>query len=282
MTEFGNAFDLSKLSEDEGANTVSAWLVNGSEQTLRDYLKLSEQVPVLVLISDESEDSSNVRTLLTKTLEASEGRFAGIEISMSASPQLAQAVGVSMAPAMLAILSGQPAPLFQGTIAQEQFLQVLSQVLQLAKQNNITGRARLAGAKQPEAEPKKELRPEHQEAFAAIERGDLAGAKSSYEKILVEYPNDQDAEAGLAQVELMMRLQGGEKLTELETEMLGADQLLASNNPEGAFELLLSLFAERLDDRDAIKERLLKLFLILGNEHPAVLGARRRLASLMF
>ena len=282
MTEFGNAFDLSKLSEDESANTVSGWLVSGDEQTLRDYLKLSEQVPVLVLISDESEDSSAVRTLVTKTLEASEGRFAGIEISMSASPQLAQAVGVSMAPAMLAILSGQPAPLFQGAIAQEQFLQVLSQVLQLAKQNNVTGRAKLAEAKEPESEPKKELSPEHQEAYAAIERGDLAGAKSTYQKILVEYPNDQDAEAGLAQVELMIRLQGGEKLSELETEMLGADQLLASNNPEGAFELLLSMFAERFDDRDAIKDRLLKLFLILGNEHPAVLGARRRLPSLMF
>jgi putative thioredoxin len=282
MTEFGNAFDLSKLSEDESANTVSGWLVSGDEQTLRDYLKLSEQVPVLVLISDESEDSSAVRTLVTKTLEASEGRFAGIEISMSASPQLAQAVGVSMAPAMLAILSGQPAPLFQGAIAQEQFLQVLSQVLQLAKQNNITGRAKLAEAKEPESEPKKELSPEHQEAYAAIERGDLAGAKSTYQKILVEYPNDQDAEAGLAQVELMIRLQGGEKLNELETEMLGADQLLASNNPEGAFELLLSMFAERFEHRDAIKDRLLKLFLILGNEHPAVLEARRRLASLMF
>jgi len=29
MTEFGNAFDLSKLSGEEGGNTVSAWLVSG-------------------------------------------------------------------------------------------------------------------------------------------------------------------------------------------------------------------------------------------------------------
>ena len=187
-----------------------------------------------------------------------------------------------MAPAMLAILAGQPAPLFQGNIAQEQFLQVLSQVLQLAKQNNITGTVKLGANSQPDTTPEKELSPAHQEAFAAIERGDLAGAKASYEKILVEYPNDQEADAGLAQVELMIRMQGGAKLSELEQLMLGADQLLASNNAAGAFEHLLALFAERLEDREEIKERLLKLFLILGNDHPAVLEARRRLASLMF
>ena len=53
MTEFGNAFDLTKLSGEEGGNTVGAWLVSGDEQTLRSYLKLSEQVPVLMLISDD-------------------------------------------------------------------------------------------------------------------------------------------------------------------------------------------------------------------------------------
>ena len=282
MTEFGNAFDLSKLTEEEGGNTVSAWLVEGDEQTLRDYLKLSEKVPVLVLISDESPDAASVKSLLKKTLEASEGRFAGIEISMSKNPQLAQAVGVSMAPAMLAILAGQPAPLFQGNIAQEQFLQVLSQVLQLAKQNNITGTAKISGEPMETKEPEKELSPEHQAAFAAIEQGNLAEAKSTYERILVEYPNDQEAHAGLAQVELMIRLQGQEKLSELEAAMLGADQLLASNNPEASFEHLLDLFAERIEDRDAIRDRLLKLFMILGRDHPAVLEARRRLASLMF
>ena len=282
MTEFGNAFDLSNLSEEEGGNTVSAWLVAGNEQTLREYLKLSEKVPVLVLISDESPDSSSVRALLTRTLEASEGRFAGIEISMSKTPQLAQAVGVSMAPAMLAILAGQPAPLFQGNIAQEQFLQVLSQVLQLAKQNNITSTVKVSNQPAAATEPEKELSPEHQAAFTLIEEGNLQGAKSTYEKILVEYPNDQEAHAGLAQVELMMRLQGQAKLSELEAAMLGADQLLASNNGEGAFEHLLGLFAERIEDRDEIRDRLLKLFMILGNDHPAVLAARRRLASLMF
>lgn len=282
MTEFGNAFDLSKLQEQEGANTVATWLAKGDEQTLRTYLKLSEQVPVLMLISDDSADSQSLKTLLTKTLEASEGRFAGIEISMTTAPQLAQAVGVSMAPAMLAILSGQPAPLFQGNINQEQLLQVLSQVLQLAKQNNIVGTVSLANAPAEPAQTQKELSPAHQEAFAAIERGDLTGAKASYEKLLVEYPNDQEAHAGLAQVELMIRLQGQSQLSELEEAMLGADQLLASNNIEGAFEHLLGLFSERVEERDEIRARLLKLFSIVGNDHPAVLQARRRLASLMF
>jgi putative thioredoxin len=154
--------------------------------------------------------------------------------------------------------------------------------LQLAKQNNITGTVKVSNQPAANPEPEKELSPEHQAAFALIEEGNLQGAKSTYEKILVEYPNDQEAHAGLAQVELMMRLQGQEKLSELEAAMLGADQLLGSNNAEGAFEHLLGLFAERIEDRDEIRDRLLKLFMILGNDHPAVLAARRHLASLMF
>lgn len=282
MTNFGSAFDLSSLNQQPGDElTVSAWLVKADQETLKRYLQLSEKVPVLMLISDEGQETAGLRNLLTRVLESSEGRFAGIEVSMTTSPQLAQAVGVSAAPAMLAFLSGQPAPLFQGAIEQEQLLQVLSQVLQLASQNGITSRVKLAEGKAQEAEPEKPLSPEHEAAFAAIETGDLEGAKGQYEKILIEYPNDKDAAAGLAQVELMMRLQSAGD-SELEKLMVGADQLLASNNPEGAFGLLLDLFAQRIDDREAIRERLISLFTLVGDSHPAVLEARRRLASLMF
>lgn len=280
MTNFGSAFDLSSLNPQQGDElTVTGWLVKADQEVLKRYLQLSDKVPVLMLISDESQDSGNLRQLLTKVLESSEGRFAGIEVSFTTSPQLAQAVGVSMAPAMLAFLSGQPAPLFQGAIAQEQLLQVLSQVLQLASQNGITGRVKLGKGEAPKEE--KPLSPEHEAAFSAIESGDLEGAKAQYQKIITEYPNDKEAAAGLAQVELMIRLQGA-ATDELGKQMLGADQLLASNNPEGAFALLLDLFSQRVEDREQIRERLLSLFALVGDSHPAVLEARRRLASLMF
>jgi putative thioredoxin len=214
--------------------------------------------------------------MLEKVLGVSEGKFVGIEVNMTQSPQLAQAVGVSAAPAMLAILAGQPAPLFQGLIQQQQLLQVLGQVLQLAQQNGITGIASIG-----KKESVKPLSQDHQDAISAIENGKLEEAQRLFQKILVEYPNDPDAQAGLAQVELMARLQG-KNLDELDKLMLGADQLLASRNPTAAFSLLLDLFAQRLEDRDRIRARLIQLFTLLGDADPAVLDARRRLASLMF
>lgn len=276
MKNFGGAMDLSSLGGDEGSVVVSAWLVPADQNTLRDYLTLSEKVPVLMLISDESQASKDIKNMLEKILAASEGKFVGIEVSLSSSPQLAQAVGVSSAPAMLAILAGQPAPLFQGSVQQQQLLQVLSQVLQLAQQNGITAQAKLG--KKEEVKP---LSQDHRAAIAAIENGKLDQAKEIFQKILVEYPNDNDAKAGLAQVELMVRLQG-KNLDELDQLMLGADQLLASRNPTAAFSHLLDLFAERRDDRERIRARLIQLFFLLGDSDPAVLDARRRLASMMF
>jgi putative thioredoxin len=276
MKNFGGAMDLSSLGGDESGIVVAAWLVPADQNTLREYLALSEKVPVLMLISDDSQDSKDIRSMLEKVLTASEGKFIGLDVSLSSSPQLAQAVGVSSAPAMLAILAGQPAPLFQGAIQQQQLLQVLSQVLQLAQQNGITGSAKVG--KKEEVKP---LSKDHQEAIAAIEKGKLEEAAKIFQKILIEYPNDNDAKAGLAQVELMVRLQG-KNLDELDKLMLGADQLLASRNPSAAFSHLLDLFAERIDDRERIRARLIQLFFLLGDSDPAVLDARRRLASMMF
>lgn len=276
MKNFGGAMDLSSLGGDESGIVVAAWLVPADQNILREYLALSEKVPVLMLISDDSQDSKDIRSMLEKVLTASEGKFIGLDVSLSSSPQLAQAVGVSSAPAMLAILAGQPAPLFQGAIQQQQLLQVLSQVLQLAQQNGITGSAKVG--KKEEVKP---LSKDHQEAIAAIEKGKLEEAAKIFQKILIEYPNDNDAKAGLAQVELMVRLQG-RNLDDLDKLMLGADQLLASRNPSAAFSHLLDLFAERIDDRERIRARLIQLFFLLGDSDPAVLDARRRLASMMF
>ncbi len=268
--------DLSSLGGAGEKLTISNWLVLADQQTLRSYLSLSEKVPVLLFISDDSDASNQLRQLLLKVLPASDGRFAGIEVSLTGSPQLAQALGVSSAPAMLALLAGQPAPLFQGEISQQQFLQVLSQVLQLAAQNQITGRVAVS-----ESPNQKQLSKEHEAAIAAVEAGDLVAAKSQFSKILIEYPNDLDAKAGLAQVELMIRL-STKDLSELDLKMLPADQQLVAGDPSGAFQFLLDLFVDSKGDRDAIRERLLQLFSLFPEGEQTVVTARKQLTALLF
>jgi putative thioredoxin len=286
MTNFGGALDLSRLAQKTPAATPTAsaahatviadWLVRADEQILRQYVALSEKTPVLMLIGDQSQVAAEVRIMVEKALRASEGRFAGIEIDISASPELAKAVGVAAAPAVIAILAGQPAPLFQGKPSSEQLLQVLAQVLQLAAQNGVTQLVTVGPAKPKEPE----LSPAHQAAIAEIEAGDLASAKSKFEKIIVEYPNDKDALAGLNQVKLMLRL---EKTASgaFESELAAADQKLIAGEPASAFALLLDLYPNS-DRQDDIRVRLLELFSLVGEGDPDVLAARRRLSSLMF
>jgi putative thioredoxin len=282
MTNFGGAFDLSSLNNKKTAaavgNQVSGWLVPADEQVLRKYLALSESVPVLMLIVDGSEASNAVSALVESIIAEAQGRFAGISVDLNTSPQLAAAIGINQAPAMAAILSGQPAPLFKGNISQDQLVQILGQVLQLATQNKITGSVTLSDQA---AEPVKKLTPEHQAAIDAVDRGDLTSALVQFEKLAVEYPNDLEIRAGLSQVRLLKRLGDGETgpLSDLFT---GADQALISGAPSDAFEILLARFAVDFDNRDAIRQRLIELFTVTGDSHEAVLAARRKLASLMF
>ncbi len=286
MTNFAGAFDLSRLAQKNQpaaaqkptAGGLAGWLVKADEQVLRQYIAISEKTPVLLLITDQSAESTEVRAMVEKAIRASEGRFAGIEIDITGSRELAQAVGATTAPALVAVLAGQPAPLFQGKPATEQLLQVLSQVLQLAQQNGLTERVSLGS--EPVASQEPELSPAHQEAIAEIEAGNLEAAYAMFEKLTIEYPNDKDAQAGFNQVKLMLRLQKAPE-SEFDKVLLGADQLLISGNAVGAFSLLLDLYPTS-ENQEQIRARLLELFSLVGEGDQDVLNARRRLASLMF
>jgi putative thioredoxin len=232
-----------------------------------------------MLIVDGSESSNAVSGLVEQVIAAAKGRFAGIQVDLRTSPQLAQAIGVTEAPAMAAILAGAPTPLFKGVVNQEQLVQVLGQVLQMAAQSNLTGTVTVS---EVASEPVRKLTPEHQDAVDAVERGDLVGALAKFEKLVVEYPSDQEIKAGLAQVQLLHRLQNPVTETELDKLFAEADQVLITGEADAAFDLLLAKFATDFDLRDQIRQRLLDLFTVTGDSHEAVLEARRKLASLMF
>ncbi len=179
---------------------------------------------------------------------------------------------------MRAILAGQTAHLVQGEATKEQLLSVLGQVLQLAGEKNITQTVSIQGGSAPE----KPLAPEHLAAVAAIDTGDLPEAKRLYDKLIVEYPNDSDATAGLAQVNLMLRLAAKDQTGPLGTLFFEADQLLIAGNTRDSLALLLDRFEIETDARDQIRDRLLEMFILIGDSDQEVLQARRRLATLLF
>ena len=274
--EFGKSTDQ--------AQTVPALVIEVDTTSIRDYLAISDSLPVLVLFVQENDPSSQSLLRTVKTLtEKTAGKILTLVVDAIKSPELAQAFDLKQIPTLLGMLKGQPAPLFTGDQPAEQVQQIIDRVLEVGKENGLTGTVKVA-------EPQPELSITHQQAFAAIEENNYPLAKSLYEKALVENPNDQLAEAGLAQIKLLIRLEGKD-LPSL-TSSLGqdtdavldrVDALVATGAAKEGFEQLLELFEKTAkDQREPIRLRFVELFLVVGNEDPAVMQARKNLSLLLF
>lgn len=274
--EFGKSLDSAKQ--------VPALVIQVDSNSIRDYLAISDSLPVLVLFVQENDAASQSLLTTVKTLtEKTAGKIITLVVDALASPELAQAFELKQVPTLLGMLKGQPAPLFSGDQPAEQVQKIIDRVLEVGKENGLTGTVKVA-------EPQPELSITHQQAFAAIEENNYPLAKSLYEKALVENPNDQLAEAGLAQIKLLIRLEGkdlpaiasgtGEALDEILDRV---DALVATGAAQAGFEQLLGLFEKTAkDQREPIRLRFVELFLVVGNEDPAVIQARKNLSLLLF
>jgi putative thioredoxin len=266
--------------------SVPALVMKVDTSSIRDYLPLSEKIPILMLFvqaSDEASDSlvKSVTALVQKTA----GAMICLVVDAAASPELAQAFELNQIPSAYGLLKGQPAPLFVGNQPMEQIQLVITKVLEVAKENGLTGKAVVK-----EAEKEPELSATMTAAYAAIDSGDYQSASSLYEKALLENPNDSLAEAGLAQVNLLIRLEGKDLSAIIASEPNSpesileiADALIATGDAGSGFALLLSLFEKTAkDQREPIRLRLVEMFLVAGNDNPEVIAARKSLSLMLF
>ena len=263
---------------------VPALVIQVDSNSIRDYLAISDSLPVLVLLVQENDPSSQSLLSTVKLLtEKTAGKILTLVVDAVKSPELAQAFDLKQIPTLLGMLKGQPAPLFAGDQPVEQVQQIIDRVLEVGKENGLTGTVKVA-------EPEPELSNTHQQAFAAIEENNYPLARSLYEKALVEKPNDQLAEAGLAQIKLLIRLEGKDLPSlasslgqDMDTVLDRVDALIATGAASEGFEHLLVLFENTAkDQREPIRLRFVELFLVVGNEDPAVIKARKNLSLLLF
>ena len=266
------------------AQSVPALVIQVDSNSIRDYLAISDTLPVLVLFVQENDPASQSLLQTVKSLtEKTAGRILTLVVDAVKSPELAQAFELKQIPTLLGMLKGQPAPLFAGDQPAEQVQQIIDRVLEVGKENGLTGTVTVA-------EPEPELSITHQQAFAAIEANNYPLAQSLYEKALVENPNDQLAEAGLAQIKLLIRLEGKDATAlasssgeDAESVLDRVDALVATGSAEAGFGQLLTLFEKTAkDQREPIRLRFVELFLVVGNEDPAVIQARKSLSLLLF
>ena len=266
-------------------------------------LELSRSVPVVVVLwASWSEQSVALVGSLERLVRAREGRLVLAAADADRSPQLVQAFQAQGIPTVVAVVAGQPVPLFSGVQPDEVIDQVLDQLLELAVQHGVSGRidadgasegadgAEDAGPATPEEPP---LPPLHQEAFDAISRGDYAAAASAYRTAMAQDPRDTLAVAGLAQANLLGRLQGktldsirnaaAATPDDLDAQLDVADLDLSGGHVDDAFDRLLTVFP-KLDaaGKARVRERMVELFEVVGTDDPRVVQARRRLASLLY
>ncbi|WP_292775156.1 MULTISPECIES: tetratricopeptide repeat protein [Microbacterium] len=270
-------------------------VVDATDETFGQILELSRTVPVVVdLWAEWCGPCKQLSPIIEKVTRELGGRVLLAKVDVDANPQLAQSFRAQSIPMVVALIAGQPVPMFTGAVPEQQVRDVFAQLLQVAAQNGVTGSLSVGeeGA-DPEPPVEPELPPLHAEAFAAIEVGDYAAAITAYEKALAENPRDADALAGLGQVRLLDRVQGldlqaaraaaADGPLDVQAQFDVADLDLAGGHIDDAFGRLLDLFAQLpSDQRTPVRERLVELFGLIGAEDPRVVSARNRLSSLLF
>ncbi len=265
-----------------------------TDATFAQVLELSRTVPVVVdLWAEWCGPCKQLSPVLEKVVTELAGRVVLAKVDVDANPQLAQAFRAQSIPMVVALLNGQPVPLFTGAVPEQQVRDVFGQLLQLAQQQGVTGSVPVDDAPSDDEEATPALPPLHQEAFDAIEAGDYERAVTAYEAALAENPRDEDARAGLGQVRLLARVQNldlqearaaaAAAPTDVAAQFAVADLDIAGGHVDDAFDRLLDLFqAASAEERAVVRERLLELFGLVGDGDPRVVRARGRLASLLF
>ena len=304
--KFRGAMDLSALSkpavmapqtvgdsESKPPLTMPSLVVECIETNLRELLLLSNSVPVVAdFYSKLDAESVSLSEKLSNLITNLQGRLLLIRIDVDENPKIATAFNVPQAATLLAVFRGQPVPLFSGDQTSEALNAFLERVLEVAAENDLIGKVEVVADALNEEQARLEaLPPRHQAAYEAITKGDYAVAIAEYEQALKENPADATATRGLAQVRLLDRTQTMDFATLFESDPKTVEEFLAQSDGyiavgefAAGFQMLLDAFGKSSEptERDAIRKQLLELFLIVGNDNPAVASARARLAGLLY
>jgi len=281
---FGNAFDLSSLKKPTADQLPTVGIPVTQENLVSEFVSKSKvKVVVLLAWSSRSTQSKEILETLGKLVAADKDTWILGTVDVDSQPQVAQALQIKSVPVAIAIIAEQLLPLFESVPPADQVRLVINKLLDLASQKGV-GSA-------PDGPTESPMEAEEEAAYAAMEKGDYKAAKLSYEAWLKRKPNEQVAIVGLAQVNLMIRIDGldpvltlqNAKDDDLTSQLMCSDIQIASGDLSGAFDRLLAVIKSNTgDQRDKAKAHLISLFNLVDPTDPRLVKARGELASVLF
>jgi putative thioredoxin len=281
---FGNAFDLSSLKKPTADQLPTVGIPVTQENLVSEFVsKSKEKVVVLLAWSTRSTQSKEILETLGKLVSSDKDTWILGTVDVDSQPQVAQALQIKSVPVAIAIVAEQLLPLFESVPPADQVRLVINKLLELAAQKGV-GSA-------PEGPTEIVMEAEEEAAYAAMEKGDFKAAKIAYEAWLKRKPNEKVAIVGLAQVNLMLRIDGldpvltlkNAKDDDLNSQLMCADIQVASGDLSGAFDRLLKVIKLKKDgEADKAKAHLIALFNLVDPTDPRLVKARSELASVLF
>jgi putative thioredoxin len=274
--------------QDPNAVAVASLVFDVDEASFNDVVAISDRVPVVIdLWAEWCGPCKQLSPALERVTEDYGGRLVLAKVDVDANPRLQQAFGVQSIPTVVAIVKGQPVPLFQSAVPEAQIRAYFDELLKLASENGVTGYAVAAGA---EPEP---AGPAHPEAEDALAKGDFDTAENLFKAALATSPADEEAKFGLARAGLGRRLIDKEPAEliaaaeanpkDVEAAKAAADAEVVGGNASGAFTRLISLIRTTAgEEKESLRLRVLELFEVLGADDPAVTKARTALMRALF
>ncbi len=308
----GTVINLPPVGAGIAPDRPSGTVINVTEETFNtEVVERSGTTPVILdCWAEWCGPCKQLSPVLEKLAVAADGAWVLAKMDTDANPHLQASLQVQSIPMVIAIVGGQVVDSFLGAIPEAQVRQWIGQVMQVASQMGLPGAGSGPGGKgQPDggmpadrqsvpADPGTRggpgvdmlADPMFDEARQAMERGDLDAAADAFQRVLTVTPGHPVATLGLAQVNLIRRVNSydesqvrraaAENPGDVTAQVRVADLELATGRVEEAFDRLFGVIRRTSgEDRDRARVHLIGLFEVFPPGDPRVVKARTTLSS---